>query len=173
MTRTHRAVRVLVLAGTFAVMMLIWYAMSCQGTPTPELSPITTMSLEEVPGAIGYIAFTVTEGITGTIYITRELRQAGQILAVQIYTVPVNTNGISTDTVLSPSLCPPWEIALNEPAEVWTKANLVYKALRGTVIMRIDGVGYADLNTPLPEVGGFYMTRRIEVYKMFLPLIFR
>jgi len=164
---------VIVWIGTLAVVMLALRMSGCQGTPTPELSPIAVAGLEEVPNVIGYMAFSVTEEITGTVYITRELRQSGQVLAIQNDAVPISTSGINTDTILSPFECPLWGVVLNETAEMWTKASLVYKALRGTVTMQIDGVGYADLDTPLLEVDGFYMMHRIEVHKMYLPLIFK
>lgn len=141
-------------------------------TPAPEDSPIEARTLTEVPGAIGYFAFPVSDGAThdGIVMIREELRAvSGTVLATREITAPASVSSIVTDVIAPRVVSPPWPIVFAEPAVEYARAE--WQIAGGWAIA---GQWYADLNTPVqPEIDGWYRTRDIGAYRYYLPVVVR
>jgi hypothetical protein len=151
---------------------------ACNGTPQPDTSPLPFDSpiqaaVDEVPDAAGYFMFWMRESwtpITTTLYITQELRLDSEVLAVRTTSAPLSVSYVVTDAVMPyQHLLLPWSIPPVENMQEWTQATLqVHEPYTTT----IGGVWYTDLHTPAqPGPDGMYLVRKIEVHKLFLPVV--
>jgi hypothetical protein len=165
-----------VISAIFAI--LAW---GCDGAPRSATSPLpaysplqaTVTDSDEVPDAAGYFMFWMQESwvpVTSTLAITQELRLDGDVLAVRTTSAPLAMSYVVTDAVMPHQhLLLPWSISPVEGMREWTQATLqVHEPYTTT----IAGVWYTDLHTPAePNEDGMYLVRKIEVHKLFLPVV--
>ena len=144
--------------------------------PEPDTLPLSIQAIDPVPAALGYFAFTVPGGtsLTGTLTLFQELRAGDDsVLASRVYTVPLSIQNVITDTVTqSQHVSEPWSIALNADAFEWSTAYWRITMPHGEAVF--FGQWYADLDTPEePGEDGAYLTREINVFRLFLPVIMK
>jgi len=159
--------------------LILGLCAGCEGTPGPGTSPIRVQAtLDEVPNAFGYFAFSVQKGesISGTITVSETLVAGdGAILATRTYSqsVRVGEDRAFADAMLESHFSPPWPVTLTENAEERACAKLQFERA-GVGPVEVAGVWYANLETPT-EAGpdGLYFTRVVGVYRTFLPMVFR
>jgi len=146
---------------------------SCDETPEPDTSPIRALATAE-PGALGYFGFETwnMSEMIGTLTISQTLRTvAGEILASRSYAFPIDVTLVDTSTIGTPiTIDRDWPIMdVVSPVEEWTSA--AWRVVRPDGEFTKAGTWYTDLDMPAePGPDGAYLTRKLDVWKMFFPM---
>jgi len=154
------------------ILILIFVLVSCDATPDPGTSPITTQADDDEP--FGYFSFDAMGAMTGTVTISQTLRTLdGRALSSRTFITQLGVPNVMTDTIVSePFAVSDWAIWPGETVEEWTETRWRVQRQYGDDVT-IAGVWYTDTSgPPAVPVGDAYMTRRIELWRVFMPLFF-
>ena len=146
---------------------------SCKETPDPGTSPIHAMATPE-PGLLGYFMFDSMGEMSGTVTISQTLRTLdGLTLSSRAFVTQLSIPDAMTDTIAPPFAIPNgWDVIPGETVEEWTEEKWRVDRQYGNAIT-IAGVWYTDTTgPPAVPVGDAYMTRRIELWRVFFPFTF-
>ena len=157
------------------ILSLVGILGSCDDpTPAPDLLPIQSARMDEVPGAIGYFAFDVPGGgaIIGTAVVTYTLvAPGGSILATRVCQQAITTPVISQDEIANRQCKQPaWRGINRAGAAEWAIARLTY--WEDDAQITTAGVWYTDLTSPQTPINGQYLLCTIPAYRYYFPIVF-